>query len=431
MRKHSDSDIEATNLALESIRPIVTRTIDFKNPYYTQSRNMQRLELGGSLPGNITGRAIEHLYVHIPFCMARCFYCNYPKIAGNIATDEQQAFLDQLELEIAHHRQQFKLDQVKTIHIGGGTPNSLNRDNFIRLFDLLSTIKASEEYAVEIYPSESLLSDWHMRLMHDYGVDRISIGIQTFNDKLNELNNRIRQPAVKVFSLTEQAKRYFDNISIDLLYGMKEQGLEHMHKDLERALELDVNSIYLYQTRELIKGRPTELQQALNDFLSFFRHNSYDVVSFDQVIKKRNSNGFCRHRSGRSKGESLLGLGPGAVSEVGPYIFKNLAPLEYSSANLPADLIDTSSLVHKDESTLKREYFNRALRHFNDPDVDGLRLADYERRFGTALHEDFAEVVKLLQDNGIINYGTDRVEITDYGMLFTQQINYLLLEHYK
>ena len=95
-----------------------------------------------------------------------------------------------------------------------------------------------------------------------------------------------------------------------------------MEQDFEIVLELEINSIYLYQTRELIGKRLIELQKALNKFLNYFSTRGYEIVSFDQVIKKRNTDGFCAHRSGRSLSENLLGIGPGSVSEMGEYIFK-------------------------------------------------------------------------------------------------------------
>lgn len=423
--------LDTTNELFANLRPITVRKIDFKNPYFTQPTSAKGDSSLADVVASLSRRRVDHLYLHVPFCMARCFYCNYPKTIGSASLESQIEFLDELEEELSYYSEKFTSHNMKTIHIGGGTPNVLAEAQFERLLKSITKIfTASEEFAVELYPSSSILSQDKLQMMKAYGVDRVSIGIQTLDDELNHINNRIQQTANDARELIGLSKRLFNNVSIDLLYGQKTQTIEGFEKDLRDIRQLDVNSIYLYQTRELIKKRSSELQQALNVFLSFYKGAGYDVVSFDQVIKSRQlRDGFCAHRSGRSKGENLLGIGPGAVSEIDELIWKNVAPERYRDANRIK--IDEASIVCKSQGTRKREYLNRALRHFNRPDVDGLLLDDYRKAFRSDVYDDLGDVIKLLESNNMLQAKEDRIEITDYGMLFTQQINYLLLDHYK
>ncbi len=425
-----DEKVKSVNDRLNALKPIKQKNIDFTNPYYTQPKSIQKSGATLSFLRQIQGTPIQHVYIHVPFCMTNCLYCHYPKTVGHHSAETQTSFLDNLEREIAYYREQFDFTQLKTVHIGGGTPNILDDPQFERLLRVTAeSYRPREEFAVEVYPAASILSEERLALMKQYGVDRVSIGIQTFDDAVNEQNRRFQQPAAVSKKLTRLAANYFGNVSIDLLYGQKTQTFSVLLDDLAAADELGVNSIYLYQTRELIKNHALELQHALNAFLTFYRERGYQIVSFDQVICKRNSNGFCAHRSGRSKGEKLLGLGPGAVSEVDPYIFRTVSPLQYDSCG--ENMIDLMSVVEKTPEVLKREFFNRSLRHFNRCDVNGLLRRDYTERFGRDVEDDLGETVSLLADEGLVTVGDDRIEITDLGMLFTQQINYLLLEHYK
>lgn len=438
MELYSHEEIERVNKLFHERTPISVRSIDFKNPYYTQPKSIKQENKKQALLNYISGAKIHHLYVHVPFCMTRCFYCHYPRTVGDHSRDNQNTFLEQLIQELDFYKDKFNFDELKTIHIGGGTPNILDADLLKILMEKLrECFWPSIEYAVEIYPSEKIHTMEKLTLIHDYGVDRISIGIQTFDDAVNEKNQRYDQFAGEVKAITVQAKKLFPNISIDLLYGQKTQTIDGFLRDLEQAYELNVNSIYLYQTRELIKQRVLELQAALNQFLQFYKDRNYEIVSFDQVIKKRNADGFCHHRSGRSKGESLLGIGPGAVTEIGPYIYKNISPERYyggplnNKCNNGSDKIDEDSIVYKDGEVLKREYLNRSLRHFNHPQIDGIANSEYHQRFNSDLYLDFGDTLDFLNQQGIVTYNPERLEITSFGMLFTQQINYMLLQHYK
>ena len=425
-----EDKVRAINDRLNALQPINHKNIDFTNPYYTQPRFTPKSGTVSHFLSALHGTSIQHVYIHVPFCMTNCLYCHYPKTVGSHSPETQARFLDNLEREIMFYREKFDFSELKTVHIGGGTPNILDGSQFERLLRLTTAnYRPGEEFAVEVYPALGILSEERLALMKQYGVDRVSIGIQTFNDAVNEQNRRLQQPAVVSKELVRLATKYFANVSIDLLYGQKGQALSMLMEDLESADVLGVNSIYLYQTRELIKNRTLELQRALNSFLTFYRNRGYDIVSFDQAIRKRNSDGFCAHRSGRSKGEKLLGMGPGAVSEIDPYIFRTVSPLEYDACGDNA--IDPTSVVEKSPETLRHEFFNRSLRHFNRADVNGLLYRDYLDRFGTNIDDDLGDKVSLLAEEGLITVGDDRIEITDIGMLFTQQINYLLLEHFK
>lgn len=429
MQIFSVEEFGRVNSALQSARPIKAQSIDFRNPYFTQPRNVT----GGSdegIAGRLAGSRVQHLYLHVPFCMTHCLYCHYPTVTNVHTEDNQLGFLEQVEAELRHYVDAgLDFSALQTVHVGGGTPNTLSHTNLDRLMSVLAThFPASCEFAVELYPSPNYLDEEKMRIMRDHGVDRVSLGIQTFDDAVNERNRRIDQPREDLFRLIGLAKKYFPNVSVDLLYGQKGQDLEMFRRDCEICHELDVNSVYLYQVRELVSNKFLDLQQGLNEFLAYYTRSGYEIVSFDQVIKKRNSDGFCAHRSGRSLSENLLGVGPGAVSEIDRFIFRNRDPGAYMTQGHG---IAPNSVVERPVATLKAEYLNRAFRHFNDPAINGMWRKDYQGRFGSDVLEDFGSELEFLSDHELVSVKDDRLEVTDLGMHFTQAINYFLLGHYK
>lgn len=429
MQLFAAEELERVNNALQSARPIKAQTIDFKNPYFTQPKSVTGTS-DAEFDRRLAGVGVQHLYVHVPFCMTHCVYCHYPTVTNVHTVDNQLRFMEQVEAELQRYVDAgLDFSGLQTVHVGGGTPNTLDHGNLERLMSLLATrFPASCEFAVELYPSPNYLDEEKMRIMRDHGVDRVSLGIQTFNDEVNERNRRIDQPREHLFRLIGLARQYFPNVSVDLLYGQKGQDLEMFRTDCETCQELDVNSVYLYQVRELVGNRFLDLQQGLNQFLHYYTNHGYEIVSFDQVIKKRNSDGFCAHRSGRSLSENLLGVGPGAVSELDHFIFRNRDPGHYMAEGHG---IAPNSIVERPLGTLKAEYLNRAFRHFNDPCLNGMWRESYRARFGSDVLEDFGNELGFLAEHDLVTVGDDRLEVTDLGMHFTQAINYFLLGHYK
>jgi oxygen-independent coproporphyrinogen-3 oxidase len=421
--------LDSVNRALSAVRPLNPIQIDFRNPYFTQPKNAERRG-PADLYERLAGTPVQHVYVHVPFCATRCTYCHYPTVTNVHTEAAQQTFLGHVDEEIDFQLQSgLDLSRVMTVHVGGGTPNCLSAPNFDRLLRRLqSAFHPRHELAVELYPSSVDLNEGTFQLMQAAGVNRVSLGIQTFDEAVNERNQRINQPRNDVIPLIGHAKRYCDNVSLDLLYGQKGQTLAVLEEDCRIVHQLDVNSVYLYQTRELMHRAGTELMLALNSFLCFFFEHGYEIVAFDQVIKKRNSNGFCEHRSGRSLSQNLLGIGPGAVSEIDAYIFRNRDPEAYGRNGF--GLAD-EAVVKRSDRIRRAEYLNRALRHYNDPGVNGMLLSRYKERFSGDVLVDFSDELRAWHSLELIQHDDEKIEITDLGMHFTQHINYLLLGHYK
>ena len=178
------------------------------------------------------------IYIHIPFCKSICSYCDFCKFYYN--SNWVDNYLLSLEKEI---KSNYKGEIVDTIYIGGGTPTCLNLNQLEKLLKLTNLFnKKITEFTMETNVDLSLDK---IKLLKKYGVNRISIGVQTVNDKyLKFLNrNHTKEEVVKLINLLKQ---YNFNINVDLIYSIPNQTLEELKKDLDFILSLDINHISTY-----------------------------------------------------------------------------------------------------------------------------------------------------------------------------------------
>ena len=186
-------------------------------------------------------KGIKSIYIHIPFCQTICSYCDFCKIFYNQKLTI--SYLKELEKEILDN---YKGEEISTIYIGGGTPTSLSYDELSFLFYILKKIKLSNDYEFTIEANIDSLNIDKIKLLKENGVNRISIGVETFNNNYQKLINR--ELSLKELANTIQLLKDNDiiNINLDLMYGFKNETIEILDKDLEYLLELDIPHISIY-----------------------------------------------------------------------------------------------------------------------------------------------------------------------------------------
>ncbi len=178
------------------------------------------------------------IYIHIPFCKTICSYCDFCKFYYNeIWVDN---YLKSLEKEI---KLKYQNELINTIYIGGGTPTCLNIRQLEKLLKLIKLFKYKEiEFTIETNVDLDLEK---IKLLKNYGVNRISIGVQTINQKHLQYLNR-KHTKKEIIDLVNTLKKYNFNINIDLMYGFPNQTLKELEDDLNFILDLDVNHISTY-----------------------------------------------------------------------------------------------------------------------------------------------------------------------------------------
>lgn len=179
------------------------------------------------------------IYIHIPFCNNICSYCDFCKVFYN--KKYINSYLDNLEKEI---KERYNGEVVNTIYIGGGTPSCLSLDELKKLFNIIKIFKLDDniEFTIECN-IESITYD-KLVIMKENGINRISIGVESFNDEIIKLLGR-KHNKIEVFNKINIVKEFFNNINIDLIYAAYDD-INILKDDIKCFLELDIPHISLY-----------------------------------------------------------------------------------------------------------------------------------------------------------------------------------------
>lgn len=262
---------------------------------------------------------VKSLYIHIPFCRKKCFYCDFVSIAHD--HDLAASYISVLKKQIRALSGSFN-----TIFIGGGTPSVLSNHLLDKLLKALVKVKAKDcEFTVEVNP-ESFTFD-KAQLLFNAGVNRISIGVQSFNSKKLENLGRIHTAYQAKNAVDIAACVGFTNISIDLIFGVYNESIKYWQKELEEAVKLNIKHLscygLTYEKSTLLgkmlknkKIKPLEevilakMYRLTIDFLFRNRFRQYEVSNFAKT-------GFtCQHNLNYWDNCSYVGLGPSAVSYI-------------------------------------------------------------------------------------------------------------------
>ena len=197
-------------------------------------------------------------YIHIPFCNTICSYCDFCKFLKN--KEWVDKYLTILNKEISST---YKSEVLDTLYIGGGTPSSLDIDELNKLFDILKIFNLSDTYEFTFECNIESITEEKLKLLKENRVNRISIGIETFNDKYLTFLNRhhTKESALKTINLV---KKYFDNINIDLMYAIPGETLKELESDIDILLNLDIPHISTYS---LIIEENTKLYEDRTEYI--------------------------------------------------------------------------------------------------------------------------------------------------------------------
>ena len=267
---------------------------------------------------------VAGIYIHVPFCQGRCIYCDF--YSTTEGEEWKSRYVDALLAELRMRRDELPLARVHSIYIGGGTPSQLPvkalsgiLNEVCRLFP----VDSDAEVTVEANPDD-VTPEWLAALSHT-PVNRLSMGVQSFDDALLRLIRR-RHTAQQAVCAVEQAARHgISNVSIDLIYGLPTQTMEQWQADVHQALALDVQHLSAYSLsyeegtplwRMLEQGRIEEADEELS--LCMYEHliDSTRAAGFAHY----EISNFCRpgrhsqHNSAYWHGVPYLGFGPGAHS---------------------------------------------------------------------------------------------------------------------
>jgi oxygen-independent coproporphyrinogen-3 oxidase len=302
------------------------------------------------------------LYIHIPFCRQKCAYCDFYSIVNTKLKGE---FVNALCKEIELQKHYLEQETIQTIYFGGGTPTLLEQKDFIQILDTINKyFIVDKDYEITVEGNPDDLSKTYIKELKQLGVNRLSIGIQSFSNSYLSLMKRKHSVQQSIDSVKMAQDQGFNNISIDLIYGLPDLSLDIWEQSIEAALDLNIQHISAYHltiepntlfNKFYIKGNlnlPSETE-SLNQFQLLkqktakngFLHYEISNFALDGFLSLHNTNYWM--------GVKYLGLGPSAHSY-------NLTSRQWNIQNLRVylDEITKGKLPYESEKLTEKEKFN-------------------------------------------------------------------------
>ena len=226
---------------------------------------------------------IKSAYIHIPFCDTICSYCDFSKVYKN--KDWIDKYLIELKKEIEIN---YKGELLDTIYIGGGTPSCLDLNELQKLFNIIKKFKLSKNYEFTFECNIESIDNDKLNLLYKNGVNRLSIGVQTFNNHLLKYLNRNHSKDVVFEKIKDMKKIGFKNISIDLIYAIPNETIDNLKYDIDNFLKLDINHISTYS---LIIEPNTKLYIKNQEYID----EELDYSMYNYICERLKENGFIHY----------------------------------------------------------------------------------------------------------------------------------------
>lgn len=263
------------------------------------------------------------IYIHYPFCKSRCYYCDFYSVTDLKLTD---LYVDALKFEMELRKHIIQDQTIETIYIGGGTPSLLSASSIKDILEhIYKTFKVSDypEITIELNPDD--VTNIYSRKLKDTGINRVSLGIQAFYNYHLRLMNRRHKVLGSLKAIEALKNAGFDNISIDLIYGLPELTLHEWEKTLRKAVNLGIQHISAYhltyepntvfdtlRNKGIMIPIDDELSYQQFEMMSKYLESNnfvhYEISNFGHLGR------FSQHNVNYWKGASYLGLGPSAHS---------------------------------------------------------------------------------------------------------------------
>ncbi len=371
---------------------------------------------------------VKGIYIHIPFCHQICFYCDFNKVF--FKDQPVDAYIESIGQELALWKQQGALDvPLETVFLGGGTPTALTPDQLKRLLELIHQyVPMSEgvEWSSEANPDE--LTREKMEVLFNGGVNRLSMGVQTFDQDLLKRLGRTHAND-DVLRAVETAREVgFSNISFDLMYGLPGQTMAQWDETLERAFAFGMPHFSAYSLiiepktvfyNLMVKGKLNtvtedlegDMYERLMDEMEKHGLHQYEISNFAKPGHES------RHNLLYWDNEEYIGVGAGAHGYVDGIRYSNHGPLKKYMEPLEAGqrpVLDATTVSVK--AQMEEEMF-LGLRK-----TAGVELARFEEKFGAALEQVYGEILQSEQAKGNLVVEQGRVKLTHKGRFVGNEV---------
>ncbi|MFS9101801.1 radical SAM family heme chaperone HemW [Streptococcus australis] len=355
-------------------------------------------------------------YVHIPFCTQICYYCDFSKVF--IKNQPVDAYLEHLIQET----RSYEIGKLRTLYIGGGTPTALSAQQLAYLLTELPKVmdlSEVEEFTIEANPGD--LDPDKIAVLKDSQVNRVSLGVQTFDNKMLKRIGRSHQEQDIYDNIRHLKQAGFDNISVDLIYALPGQTMDQVKENVAKAINLDIPHMSLYS---LILENHTVFMNRMRRGKLPLPKEELEAEMFEYIIEELEKAGFehyeisnfskpgfeSRHNLVYWDNAEYYGLGAGASGYVDGIRYKNHGPIRHYLEAVEAGKARITEEHLTLEEKMEEELF-LGLRKKN-----GVSKARFEEKFGVSFDQRYGQVVANLTEQGLLVPDDKQVRMTKRGL---------------
>lgn len=355
------------------------------------------------------------MYIHIPFCIQKCFYCDFPSFAGKQALYAD--YTNALILELQKKAPLFQGESLKTIFFGGGTPTILPISLLQNIMDTIFkyyTVSPHAEITIEANPGTLSLSV--LKALYQMGFQRLSIGLQAWQDILLQKLGRVHTLSMFLKNYYHAREVGFKNINIDIMFSLPEQTQAQWEQTLSEvaALQPEHISAYsliieegtpffeLFQKNKLVlpdEEQDRKMYYTTKEILASYSYIPYEISNFSKKGYE------CQHNRVYWQTKHYLGFGLGAHSYYKNKRFHNSYDINQYFAGKIEDV------EHLTTATLQSEFMFMGLRM-----MEGISAKVFQKRFGVSLQSIYGEQIKILLKQNLLQQEQDRYFLTERGI---------------
>ncbi|MFT0885689.1 radical SAM family heme chaperone HemW [Streptococcus agalactiae] len=355
-------------------------------------------------------------YVHIPFCTQICYYCDFSKVF--IKNQPVDAYLQALIREF----RSYDITELRTLYIGGGTPTSISAVQLDYLLTELIrdlNLNTLEEFTIEANPGDLTVDK--IEVLQKSAVNRVSLGVQTFNDKHLKRIGRSHNEA-QIYSTIDALKTAgFQNISIDLIYALPGQTMDDVRSNVAKALSLNIPHLSLYN---LILEHHTVFMNKMRRGKLHLPTEDLEAEMFEYIISEMERNGFehyeisnftkpgfeSRHNLMYWDNVEYYGVGAGASGYLDGIRYRNRGPIQHYLKGVSEGNARLSEEVLSKNEMMEEELF-LGLRK-----KEGVSIGKFEQKFGTSFEKRYGQIVQELQSDGLLKENNGFIQMTKKGL---------------
>jgi oxygen-independent coproporphyrinogen-3 oxidase len=367
------------------------------------------------------------LYVHIPFCVSKCNYCDFNSY--KIDKNSKETYLKDLKREMNLYKQDIENKEITSIFLGGGTPSILTGEEIKFIFkQIKENFKIKEDAEISIECNPGTLNKEKLIAMKESGINRISIGLQAVQDYHLSYIGRIHTYNEFEKNYKEAIELGFENINVDLMYALPNQKFKEWKESLQKIVALNPSHISAYslileegtKLYDMYENKEFEMidentdMQMYNYTINYLKENGYNQYEISNYAK---SGLECKHNILYWKCDHYIGIGAGASGYLKDYRYNNVEDLQdyHEKINKNEKPIENIEKLSVEDKIQEKIFMGLRMN-------EGIKFEDFKKQFNIDFKEKYYEIIKELEDGKLINQTITGFSLTQRGREISNSI---------